>query len=123
MTYYPTLIDVAAIARRIGAPVRDLGLIESALARPRTTLFGEDAYADDWLKAAALLHSFVANHPFVDGNKRMGWVMAITFLLANDVISDLEVDQDAAYDLVIAVASSQLSDIAEIAARLRKLFA
>ena len=115
VTYYPTLVDVAAIARRIGAPIRDLGLIESALARPRTNLFGADAYPDEWAKAAALLHSFVGNHPFVDGNKRMGWVVAVTFLLANGVITDLEIDQDDAYDLVIAVASGQLSDVAEIA--------
>ena len=121
MTYYPTLVDVAAIARRIGAPIRDVGLVESALARPRTNLFGRDAYADEWTKAAALLHSFVGNHPFVDGNKRMGWVLTITFLMVNGVVDDLDIDQDTAYDLVIAVASGAVADVAEIAVRLRKI--
>ncbi|MET8120317.1 Fic family protein [Micromonospora sp. NPDC005189] len=65
------------------------------------------------------------NHPFVDGNERIGWIVAITFLLQNRVatIAQLdEADQDVAYDLVISVAESRLTEVAEIAAALRKLF-
>ena len=52
-------------------PIRDIGLLGSAVARPQTTAFGEEAYPDIWTKAAALLHSIVSNHALVDGNKRM----------------------------------------------------
>ncbi|MEV7985068.1 type II toxin-antitoxin system death-on-curing family toxin [Micromonospora sp. NPDC085948] len=116
---------MASIARKIGVGIRDAGLVESAVARPRTSVFGEDAYPDLWTKAAALLHSLVNNHPFVDGNKRIGWIAAIAFLLQNRAITIAqldEVDQDVAYDLVISVTESRLTEVAEIAAALRKLF-
>jgi len=73
--------------RRFGgaAGLRDRGLLESALARPQMTFGGEDLYPDLPAKAAALLHSLVANHPFSDGNKRVGAHAAILLLLANDV--------------------------------------
>ncbi|MEU8114449.1 type II toxin-antitoxin system death-on-curing family toxin [Micromonospora sp. NPDC048947] len=122
---YPTLADVAGIARKLGVGIRDAGLAESAVARPQTSVFGEDAYPDLWTKASALLHSLVSNHPFVDGNKRIGWIVAITFLLQNRAITITsldETDQDVAYDLVIGVAEGQLTEVAEIAAALRKLF-
>ncbi|WP_328369888.1 type II toxin-antitoxin system death-on-curing family toxin [Micromonospora zamorensis] len=122
---YPTLADVASIARKIGVGVRDAGLVESAVARPQTSVFGEDAYPDLWTKAAALLHSLVNNHPFVDGNKRIGWIVAITFLLQNHAVTIAqldEVDQDIAYDLVISVTESRLTEVADIAAALHKLF-
>ena len=66
-------------------PVRDVGLLNSAAARPRTTVFGEDAYPDIWAKAAALLQSVVKNHALVDGNKRLGWLATATFLEINGV--------------------------------------
>ncbi|WBB92913.1 Fic family protein [Verrucosispora sp. WMMC514] len=123
--YYPTLTDVVRIARKIGVAVRDAGLIESAVARPRTSVFGENAYPDLWTKAAALLHSLLNNHPFVDGNKRIGWIVTVAFLLQNRAVSVAElddVDQDVAYDLVIAVAESRLTEVDPIANSLRKLF-
>lgn len=122
---YPTLADVASIARKIGVGIRDAGLVESAVARPQTSVFGEDAYPDLWTKAAALLHSLVNNHPFVDGNKRIGWIVSIAFLLQNHAVTIAqldETDQDIAYDLVISVTESRLTEVAEIAAALRKLF-
>ena len=121
--YYPTLTDVAVLARKIGAPIRDLGLIESALARPRTSIFGDDAYPDLFTKAAALLQSLVANHAFVDGNKRMGWVVAVTFLAANGAVTSIDVDQDKAYRLVISVADGSMRDVSATAMELRALFA
>ncbi|SIN23008.1 type II toxin-antitoxin system death-on-curing family toxin [Micromonospora cremea] len=122
---YPTLADVAGIARKLSVGIRDAGLVESAVARPQTSVFGEDAYPDLWTKAAALLHSLVSNHAFVDGNKRIGWIVTVAFLLQNRAVTvdqlD-ETDQDTAYDLVISVAESRLTEVAEISVALRKLF-
>ena len=56
--------------------VHDVGLLESALGRPRATVFGDDAYPDLHTKAAALLHSLARNHALVDGNKRLAWAAA-----------------------------------------------
>jgi death-on-curing protein len=58
-------------------------LLESALARPRASVFGQDAYPDLHLKAAALLHSPARNHALVDGNKRLAWTACRTFLAIN----------------------------------------
>jgi len=123
--YYPTLADIVGVARRIGAPIRDIGLVESAAARPRTSVFGADAYPDVWTKAAALLHSLVNNHPFVDGNKRVGWVVTAAFLYRNGAVTPARIaglDQDEAYDLVIGVAESRLTEVDDIAAVLVKVF-
>jgi death-on-curing protein len=106
---YLTLDDLVAIAARIGGgtpAVRDIGLLESAAARPRTTVFGADAYPDVPRKGAALLESVVRNHALVDGNKRLGWLALVVFLGLNGV--RLDVDDDEAYDLVIGVAEGRL---------------
>jgi death-on-curing protein len=63
--------------------VRDLGLLESAVARPQATFDGKELYADVFIKAAALMDSLVNNHPFADGNKRTGVMSAGLFLLIN----------------------------------------
>ena len=81
------LDDVLDLARRLlgdPPPVRDVGLLGSAVARPRTTVGGSDAYPTVWTKAAALLQSLVTNHPLVDGNKRLGWLSTAVFLELND---------------------------------------
>lgn len=93
------LIDALGVG-----PVRDFGLLDSAAHRPSATLFGSDAYPELPLKAAALLESLVRNHPLVDGNKRLGWLAMVVFLDVNDVDFQPPSD-DAAYDLVINVAS------------------
>jgi len=62
--------------------VRDLGLLESAVSRPRATFEGKESYPDIFSKAAALMDSF-NNHPFVDGNKRTGIALAAVFLHRN----------------------------------------
>jgi death on curing protein len=80
------LDDLLELARRLlgdPPPVRDVGLLESAVARPRTTVFGEDAYPDLLTKASALLQSVVKNHALVDGNKRLGWLSTAVFLSIN----------------------------------------
>jgi death-on-curing protein len=111
---YLGLDDVLYLAARLGEPrPRDLGLVESAVARPQTTVFGEDAYPDLDTKAAALLHSLARNHAFVDGNKRVSWLAAGAFYWVNRLV--LDAPEDPAYDLVIAVATGTL-DVPDIAA-------
>jgi len=117
---YLTLDELLLVAERaIGQQVliRDAGLLESALARPQTVLFGEDAYPDIYTKAAALLHSICSNHALVDGNKRLALAGTIAFLGMNGWV--LTLSNDEAYDLVIAVASGELEDLSELAGRLR----
>jgi death-on-curing protein len=73
--------------RRFGGAhgLRERGALEAAVARPQMTFGGEDLYPEIADKAAALMHSLVMNHPFVDGNKRAGAHACILFLLANEV--------------------------------------
>jgi len=114
------LDDVLLLIRRhLGdpPPIRDAGLLASAVARPQATVLGEDAYPTIWMKAAALLQSIVNNHALVDGNKRLGWLTTATFLELNDA-SVAGASNDEVYDLVIEVASSDLA-LEEIASRLQ----
>ena len=64
------LLALAAVLLGDPPPIRDVGLLGSAVARPQTTVGGQDAYPDVWAKAAALLQSIVKNHALIDGNKR-----------------------------------------------------
>lgn len=100
-------------------PLRDLGFLESAAARPRASAFGKDAYPDRWSKAAALLQSIVKNHPLVDGNKRLGWLATAVFLELNGVQATTAAN-DAVYDTVMKVAAGQL-DVQEIAEALKNI--
>jgi len=92
--------------------VRDMGLLESALARPQTTVFGEEAYVSLNQKAAALCHSIARNHALVDGNKRLALAALMAFLGLNG--RRLTLSEDAAYDLVYGIASGALDDVDEI---------
>jgi death-on-curing protein len=96
-------------------PVRDVGLLEAACARPRASVYGDEAYPTLELKASALLHSLVRNHALVDGNKRLAWLAAVISLDINGHI--VELDDDAAFELVMAAAAGQL-DVEQIAQRL-----
>lgn len=109
----PELLHIAE--RAVGAvpEVRDVGLLESALARPRATAFGADAYPEFLDKAAALLHSLARNHGLVDGNKRLALSGLIAFLGVNEY--RLTIDNDQAHDLVMAVAQGTLDDVPAIA--------
>ncbi|WP_220446928.1 type II toxin-antitoxin system death-on-curing family toxin [Nonomuraea deserti] len=97
--------------------VRDLGLLDSAVHRPSSAMFGQEAYPDLFTKAGALLQSLAVNHPLIDGNKRLSWLVTDVFLRFNGVV--LDTDDDSAYDLVIAVASGKLTEADEIADVLR----
>ena len=113
---YLDLEDLLLIAGRVvdgDVQVRDVGLLESAAHRPRATVFGSDAYPSLHQKAAALLHSVVANRALVDGNKRLGLASVIAFLGING--RRLTLTNDEAYDLVIAVAAGDMADVDEIA--------
>jgi len=80
VTHFLELEDALQQIAVAGFYVNDLGLLDSALARPKTTLFGEDAYPTLELKAAAMVHSIIKNLAMVDGNKRTSWFMLSSFL-------------------------------------------
>ena len=110
------LEDLLRLTRLLVAgPVRDVGLLEAACARPRASVLGEEAYPTLGLKAAAMLHSLVGNHALVDGNKRLAWLAAVVFLDLNGLTVDL--DDDVAFELVMAAAEGHL-DVEQIAQRL-----
>lgn len=120
MTRFLTLPALMQVARRAcgdGVLVRDAGLLESALARPQSTVLGQDAYPTVHGKAAALLHSLVSNHALVDGNKRLGWQATVVFLWINGW--DVRAPDDDAFDLVMRVASGEDRDVEKIAEQLR----
>ena len=117
VTEHLDLEDLLSLVRLLGAgPVRDLGLLDSSAARPRSSAFGEDAYPTLPLKAAALLHSLTRNHSLVDGNKRLGWLGTVVFLDLNGHETALADDQ--AFRVVMDVAEGT-ADVPEIADRLR----
>ena len=121
---YLELEDVVALAAILFGdppPIRDMGLLGSAVARPRTSAFGQDAYPDILTKAAALLQSIVNNHALIDGNKRLGWLSTAVFLEVNGVKA-LRISNDDVYDFVIWVAATSPA-IEEIVVRLRLYFA
>jgi death-on-curing protein len=114
---YLTLPELLHVARRVlGADhsVRDYGLLEAALARPQATVFGKDAYPDLDAKAAALVHSIARNRALIDGNKRLALAAAIAFYGLNG--RSLTLTNDAAYDLIISIASGRLDTVDDIAA-------
>ncbi len=100
------VIQLAVVLLGDPAPIRDLGLLGSAVSRPQTTAFGDDAYPDIWTKAAALLQSIVTNHALVDGNKRLGWLCTAVFLEINGIRIS-KAGNEAVYDLVIDVAAGR----------------
>ena len=117
---YLDLEDLLHVAERtLGSPskVRDIGLLNSALARPQTVAFGVVAYPTLAEQAAALMHSLCQNHALIDGNKRLALAGVIAFVGLNGY--ELRMTNDEAYDLTIGVAESRL-DVPEISAALRR---
>ena len=108
---YLTVSEVLALHRQLiltsgGTPgVRDLGGLESALAQPRQTFAGEPLHRSVTAKAAALGFSLIANHPFIDGNKRVGHASMEVFLHLNglEIFADVD-DQEA---MVMSIASGK----------------
>lgn len=97
--------------------VRDIALLQSAIARPFATFGGRDLYSDIYSKLAALMHSIVKNHPFVDGNKRTALVSVIAVLKLNNY--DLKVDQKEIVKFMIYIANKDLT-LDEISTWLKK---
>ncbi|MGH3344159.1 MAG: type II toxin-antitoxin system death-on-curing family toxin [Carbonactinosporaceae bacterium] len=118
---YLTLDELLRVAERAIAgevQVRDYGLLESALARPQTSVFGEEAYPTFDHKAAALAHSLARNHALVDGNKRLALGALIAFYGMNR--RRLTLSNDQAYDLIMQVAAGDLDDVEHIATVLER---
>lgn len=87
--------------------IRDLALLESAVARPQSTFAGEDLYPDVFLKAAVIMHGIILNHPFLDGNKRTGTVSAARFLFMNDYM--LKTTNKKLVEVALKVESKKIS--------------
>jgi death-on-curing protein len=121
---YLSVEDLIVLAETIlGQPplVRDPGLLAAAAARPATVVFGQIAYSTLFGKAAALLSSVCQNHALLDGNKRLAWAAAVTFLALNGV-SVPDVDVDAAEAFMLSVASGSLTEVTQIETTLRRLY-
>ncbi len=120
MTVYLDLDDLLAAADAVLAPmqpaIRDLGLLESALARPQATAFGMDAYGTLYEKAAALMESLARNHALIDGNERLAWTGTRLFLAMND--TDITVPDPKTADEFVRDLAQGKRSVAEIAATL-----
>ena len=109
---YLTLDEVLELYRRIieqsgGSPgIRDVGALESAVAQPRMTFGGYDLYPSLVEKASALGFSLINNHPFVDGNKRLGHAAIETFLVLNGLEINATIDEQEM--TILAVAAGQM---------------
>ena len=106
---YLELADLLELGRQIIADFRigEIGLLESAAARPKSSVFGEDAYPLFAEKVAALMHSLARNHALIDGNKRLAWSAARLFCLMND--RDIKMKVDVAYQMVVGVAAGEIA--------------
>jgi death-on-curing protein len=120
VTEYLTLDSLVRIAERsVGQQVlvRDYGLLEAALARPKATVLGPDAYPSLHGKAAALLHSLARNHALVDGNKRLAWQATAVFMWINGY--EVVAADDELFELVMVIADGTLAEVTKIAERLQ----
>jgi len=86
--------------------IRDISLLESALNRPFATFDGVDLYSTTLEKAAAVCESIIKNHPFHDGNKRIGFLVLIVIFSKNKI--DISANEDDIYDFIIAIAEGKL---------------
>jgi death-on-curing protein len=117
---YLTIDDLVEVARRVvdgEVLVRDAGLLASAVARPQSSVFGQDAYQGIWEKAAALMESLGRNHALVDENKRLAWTATWLFLGINGHPLGESLDEDASEQFVIEVVTGKL-ELSQIASGL-----
>jgi death-on-curing protein len=118
MTRYLTPQEVLFIHARLIATtggehgIRDLGLLESAVARPQATFDGVDLYPDLFLKTAALIESLSQNHPFVDGNKRTAITAAALFLRLNGTILQTTNEELERFTMMVVGERPSLATIA-----------
>lgn len=110
--HYLTLIEVLELHRRIteqsggASGIRDFGLLESAMAQPKMMFGGEELYPDLLEKSVALGFSIIMNHPFVDGNKRIGHAALETFLILNGMEISASVNKQE--NIILALASGEM---------------
>jgi death-on-curing protein len=110
---YLSLAEVVELHRIIieqtggSSGLHDMGALESAMAQPRMTFGGNDLYPSLVEKAAALCFSLVKNHPFVDGNKRVGHAAMETFLVLNGFEIDASTDEQE--QILLSLAAGQLN--------------
>ena len=112
--HYLSLEDALQQISIAGFYVKDVGLLDSALARPQTSVFGEDAYPTLELKAAAMTHSVIKNHPMVDGNKRTSWFLLNAFLYINGYLLEMSTELGLEFTLGIATDRLSLEEAAEM---------
>ena len=121
---YVSAEDLIVLAEVVlGQPpvVRDPGLLAAAAARPSTVVFGHVAYPTLFGKAAALLFSVCQNQALLDGNKRLAWSAAVTFLALNGIpVPDIDVD--AAEAFMMAVAGGTLTEVVDVEQHLQRLY-
>ncbi len=86
--------------------LRDLGLLESAAARPYQTFGGYDLYPGALEKAAAIIESIIINHPFIDGNKRTGFLAMFAILEEEDY--KLTAHEESAYSFTIKISTGEI---------------
>ena len=119
MTVYLTAEQVLFIHYRLVSEtggehgVRDLGLLESAVARPQATFDRQELYPDVFEKAAALLEPLINNHPFMDGNKRTGIACAVLFLQQNGISFSAKNADLEKFTLRVASSKAGHSEIAQ----------
>jgi len=109
---YLTVGEVLELYSRVmeqsggGVGIRDLGGLESAVAQPRMTFNGKELYSTTIEKASALGFSLIQNHPFIDGNKRIGHAALETFLILNG--HEISANTDEQVDVILGVASGKV---------------
>ena len=111
--HYPTLDEVLTLhqltldAHGGSTGLRDMGLLQSALAAPRQTMFGEELYPGIADKSAIILYLLIQNHPFVDGNKRTALSACFWFLESNGYT--LDVENNDLYQFTLEIAKGQMN--------------
>lgn len=119
MTVYLTEEQVLFIHYRLVSEiggehgVRDIGLLQSAVARPKATFDNQELYTNIYEKAAALMESLVNNHPFIDGNKRTGIACTVLFLRQNGIAFSAKNSDLEKFTLRVASSKIEPSEIAK----------
>lgn len=112
MIEYVNLEEASQICAYHQWQVQDYGILDAALARPRTNLYGQEMFPSLHLKGAALIDSVNRQHPLLDGNKRLSWIATAFFYRKNGLDLDATIDDAEKYVLTIAGEHMRLEDSA-----------
>ncbi|MFG2496659.1 type II toxin-antitoxin system death-on-curing family toxin [Streptomyces sp. NPDC048441] len=116
------ILTIARTVNRTEHSVRDMGLLVSAIERPRTNVFGVEVYPTLHEKAAALLHSIARNHALIDGNKRTAWLATRFFLRVNGVRADVRPPRVSIAGPFVEEVAQDNIDVPTVAKRLSAWF-